>query len=360
MPKTLWDAWGKPAKPARHVTLRFGAGKERKTLRNFSAATRLDDCLFLAADEGAALDRLSRGPHHTWSGHVRHDLSDFLPLTDAGAEADLEGLAADEDWLWVLGSHSRTRPKPEEVPGGRIDLKKLADLNDTHPRCLLGRIPLVADGKGWQPVARDGGRRAGLLPQDKEGNAIARALRADPLIGPFTAIPAKEGGLDIEGIAVSGDRVVLGLRGPVIGTQAVLLELRVEARRSGELALAGAPVRRLLALEGLGIRDLKRHGDDLYILAGPTTGLSGPCALYRWRGWADDPPHDPSVVEIHCPDRLLELPFGRGHDHPEGLAIWKERQGRAKRILVMYDKPAKGRFADKGRSIVMDVFDLPE
>jgi Protein of unknown function (DUF3616) len=119
-------------------------------------------------------------------------------------------------------------------------------------------------------------------------------------------------------------------------------------------------VKRLLAMEGLGIRDLKRCGDDLLILAGPTTGLDGPCALYRWRGWAGDPPQDATRVRLHRPERLFDIPFGRGVDHPEGLALWDEADGRARQILVIYDSPSKRRCDTKRNVIEADLFDLPE
>jgi hypothetical protein len=144
------------------------------------------------------------------------------------------------------------------------------------------------------------------------------------------------------------------MRGPVIGKHALLLELCVGAGASGKLKLDGSPVKRLLALDGLGIRDLKRIGADLLILAGPTTGLSGPCTLYRWPGWADDPPQHAHEVRLHRPERLIDLPFGRGFDHPEGLALWGDR-----RILVVNDSPGEARLRDDGRTLIADVFALP-
>lgn len=348
-----WAAWPKPAKPAARITLRLGEGREREVLTNVSAGTRVGDSLFVAGDEHADLDRLMLSGGEC-AGHERFALADLLPLADPEGEADLEGLAADEDWLWVVGSHARTRAKPENAKGEQIDLDVLADLKDTRPRCLLARLPLVRDGSGWRPVAEDGERCAGMLQQTRGGNALAKALRRDPLIRPFTRLPAKEGGVDVEGIAVCGDRVALGMRGPVIAGHALLIELHVDAKRSGRLNLAGEPVLRLVAMEGLGVRDLKRVGRDLLILAGPTTGLDGPCALYRWPGWADDPPQDPRRVRLHRPERVLELPFGRGQDHPEGLALWDNG-----RVLVIYDSPSAERLADGAGTIVADLFDLP-
>lgn len=347
--------WPEPDQPAAHVTLRFGDVAD-EVIENLSAGTRLDDTLFVAADEQAQIERLTRA-QQDWSDHQRFSIERLLPVSFPDEEADIEGLAADDGWLWVVGSHARTRPKPEKAPDSCIDLAALADLKDTRPRALLGRIPLIEQDGRWTPVARDGKRRAGILKQGRHGNAVAKAFRRDPLLRPFTRIPAKEGGIDVEGIAVCGDRVVLGMRGPVIATHAVLIEFAIRGRKSGMLELGDAPVRRLLALEGLGIRDLKRCGDDLLILAGPTTGLSGPCALYRWPDWANDPPQDPDRVRLHRPERICELPFGRGKDHPEGLALWDDGDGGTRQILVICDSPAAARVT--GKALLADVFRLP-
>jgi hypothetical protein len=356
-PRKEAGGWPEPATPVATIRLSLGdRDADASTLRNLSAATRVGGSLFLAGDERPTIERLTE-THSGWGDHACFRLGDLLDLDDAEAEADIEGLAVDEEWLWVLGSHARTRPKPDKS-GGRIDLAGLADLKDTRPRCLLARLPLAEDLKtpgALCPVSRDGDRRAGMLRQKKSGNHLAKVLRRDPLLEPFTRVPAKEGGIDIEGIAVCGERVALGMRGPVIATYALLLELEVEAKPSGRLRLSAEPVKRLLALEGLGIRDLKRCGADLLILAGPTAGLGGPCALYCWRGWADDPPRDPQEVRVHRPERLFDLPFGRGGDHPEGLALWGENGG-AERILVVYDSPTKRRL--KGGAIEADLFSL--
>ncbi len=357
---TKHPGWPVPATPVAQVTLAFGPDCDRDTLGNFSAGSRIGDALFLGADEHGCLERLSRVKSGHFAGHVRYNLCDLLELADPDGEIDIEGLAVDEDWLWIVGSHARTRPKVRKADDRCIDLDALANLKDTRSRCLLARLPLVPDAGGVpEPVRHAGKRRAGLLKQTKHGNALAEALAADPLLKPFTRVPAKEGGLDVEGIAVCDNRVALGLRGPVIGSDAVLLEVEIKTKKGGALHLVGDPVKRLLDLEGLGIRDLKRCGDDLLILAGPTTGLSGPCALYRWRDWANDPPQDARKVRLHQPERVIDLPFGRGVDHPEGLALWEE--GGARRgVLVIYDSPAEARVDRKKGTIDADLFQLPD
>jgi hypothetical protein len=339
-----------PDQPVGRVALRFAADQD--TVSNLSASVRVNDTLFVGADEACAIERLVIDGERC-GDHESIPLALLLDLADPDAEADIEGLAVEDGWLWVVGSHARTRPKPKKSK--RIDLAELANLKDTRPRCLLARIPLVEAQGVCSPVKVCGDRRAGLVPQSKHGSDLARLIAADPLLKPFTRVPAKEGGLDVEGIAVCNERVALGLRGPVIATYAMLLELEIKAKKSGKLAIERGPAKRLLALEGLGIRDLKRRGDDLLILAGPTTGLSGPCAVYRWRDWAKEPPRHDDRVELHTPERILELPFGRGVDHPEGLALWGDGQ-----VLVLCDSPAKDRLADKGLTIAADVFALPD
>lgn len=349
-------SWPPPALPLRRVALDFGHHGETDTVANLSAAVRFGDALFLGGDESCAVERLTiRGDGA--GDHAAFQIGHLLELADPEAEADIEGLAVCDGWLWVIGSHARTRRKPSKAEDDCIDLDELADLKDTRTRCLLARVPLVRHEDGWTPVREDGCRRAGLIRQTEHGSKLARALRKDPLIGPFTRAPAKEGGLDIEGVAVCGARVALGLRGPVVSNHAVLLELEIDAKKSGRLTLRDTPAKRLLDMEGLGIRDLKRRGDDLLILAGPTTSLSGPVALYVWRDWVHDPVQDRARVRLHRPERVLDLPFGRGCDHPEGLALWNDA---GSELLVICDSPATARLSDDGRTIAADVYALPD
>lgn len=326
---------------------------------DLSAAARHGNTLFLGSDEGVCIERLSRGAT-TWAGHQRFPLDSILDL-DASGEADIEGLAEDDGWLWVLGSHARTRPKVGKAGDDRIDLSAFSSLKDTRPRCLLARVPLAAEPENadaMRPVLLDGQRRAGMVRQTKHGNRLAQMMKDSPLLKPFTRIAAKEGGVDLEGIAVAGNRVAIGMRGPVIQTYAVLLEVEIIAKRSGRLTIAGPLHKRLLDLDGLGIRDLKRDGRDLLILAGPTTGLDGPCAVYRWTDWLGDPPQDDNVVRRHRPERIIDLPFGRGDDHPEGLVLLDGSNGE-RDLLVICDSPAARRLDPATRSLRCDRFRMP-
>lgn len=358
-PRHPWPPTTRPSGEERLV-LDADRGGDDDPTADLSAAARHGDTLFLGSDEGVRLERLSR-VDGAWAVHRRLPLDAVLDLATS-EEADIEGLAVDDGWLWVLGSHARTRPKIGEADDDRIDLEAFATLKDTRPRCLLARVPLAPDPDldgAMLPVTSDGHRLAGMLRQTKHGNRLARMMARSPLLRPFTRTAAKEGGVDLEGIAVAGTRVAIGMRGPVIQTYAVLLDFEIIAKRSGRLTIPGPLHKRLLELDGLGIRDLKRDGADLLILAGPTTGLDGPCAVYRWTDWLGDPPRDERVVRRHRPERIINLPFGRGDDHPEGLVLLDGPDG-AREVVVICDSPAAIRIDLSTRTIRCDRFSLPQ
>src|SRR5262249_54407434 len=153
---------------------------------------------------------------------------------------------------------------------------------------------------------------------------------------PFLPIPGKDNGFDVEGVAVRGESLYLGLRGPVLRGWAVVLALRPQdGPNPGRLALArqddGARYRKhFLDLSGLGVRDLSPDGDDLRVLAGPPMDRAGPVRVYRWHGALGGDP--PQVVRSDALTRELELPYGDGDDHAEGIALLPDR-----RLLVVYD-----------------------
>ncbi len=341
------------------IAFRGDAGDQDHPIHDISACVAAGDTLFLAGDEAHAVERVTRLADGSMGDHRTYELADFLALADADEEMDIEGLAIEDGWLWLTGSHSRTRPDPRDDGDEPdcVDLARLADLKDTRARCLLARIPLVADEQGHlAPAKRDGKRRAGMVSQGgRHGSKLGRQLADDLLLGPFTKLAAKEGGLDIEGLAIAGARMALGLRGPVVRSFAVILEPALAPRKSGKLHLAGPPFLRLLDLAGLGIRDLRTRGDDLWILAGPTQDHDGRCAIFRWQGWAKDSPRDAQLVRLHAPEHLFDLPIKPGYDHAEGIAFWTDQAGET-RLLVLYDSPDPARLDLAKATMLGDLF----
>ncbi|OYY93920.1 MAG: hypothetical protein B7Y41_09490 [Hydrogenophilales bacterium 28-61-23] len=341
-----------------------------------SVAAFRENTLWLANDETLRLERLtlraSGATNAVASDHVAFSLADCLDLPippganpEAVEEADLEGLDWVDDTLWLVGSHSlkRKRPKPDDDADKAVD--KLAQIGRDGNRYLLACLPLARDGASWRPVRRDGQRHAASLKGDAHGNRLTEALGDDEHLAPFLALPGKDNGFDIEGLAVIDGRVFLGLRGPVLRGWAVILELRPkidpDSPRRLRLHPPGGGTRvyrkHFLQLGGLGVRDLCRQGDDLLILAGPSMELDGPVRVLRWVGAAR--PHKAGAV-IPAADLpvLLELPYGQGVDHAEGMTLFSPDGGDSPALLVVYDAADDARKRG-GHGVMADIFPLP-
>lgn len=369
-----------PAKPGRVIALEFAPKRDDmapgKELRDgLSVALQIGDTLWVANDESVSLERLSLEGQRSAYRHARRHkqflLADYLRLPapetagEPPGEIDIEGLDQAGGYLWLVGSHSLKRPLPS--PDAKDAHKRLATLSADGNRYLLARVPVVDDDGSpglAKKVRRKGDTRtAAQLRGNAKGNDLTRGLRGDKHLGPFLQIPGKDNGFDIEGLAVAGRRVFLGLRGPVLRGWAVILEVepRPDSKRASVLTLkpigpSGRSYRKhLLDLGGLGVRDLCVQGDDLLILAGPTMALDGPVRVLRWRGGAK--PEAQSAVTATQLERVLELPYGQGVDHAEGICLFA-REGAAPSLLVVYDSAAESRQSGKS-SLAADVFALP-
>ena len=164
------------------------------------------------------------------------------------------------------------------------------------------------------------------------------------------AIPGKDNGFDIEGLAVDGRRLLLGLRGPVLRGWSALLEIAVETH-GHELRLAplddsGTLIRKhFLQLEGLGVRDLHFSGDDLHILAGPTMVLDGEIRLFAWAGARTLLAANRDPVRFGAALReSVSLPHGRGTNRAEAICdLPPLLSGDKPGWLVLYDAPGSDR-----------------
>jgi hypothetical protein len=343
------------------VRLRFGDDSRAAATHTNLSAVRLDgNVLWIAGDETATVERLTADhPEKAaeFGDEATFRLADFvdLPGDDADEEADVEGLARGGPFLWAVGSHSLRRKQIKVRHEGAAALKRLARVEGQENRQILVRLP-IAEVDGLPAPVRetviDGVRhRAAALGRRDD---LRRLLRDDDHLGPFVPIPGKDNGLDIEGIAVRGDRLYLGLRGPVLRGWAFVLELRpyvVEDRpdrlRLREFADGSVYRKHVLDLDGLGVRDLCPHGDDLLVLAGPTMDLDGPVRIYRWHGASRV--EMPTIVRGDLLSRELDLTYGEGDDHAEGLSMLGDD-----RVLVVYDSPATARLTEDG-AVIADV-----
>ncbi|RSK37292.1 DUF3616 domain-containing protein [Hymenobacter metallilatus] len=357
-------------------TLRFNPKLSRNSQGDdvrdgLSAAVLTGENLWLCCDEATTLERLRRTGPRTFGQHCQYALADLIELPDkVTEEVDLEGMGEAENYLWVIGSHSikRRNAKPED-PNVAKQIKRLAKVEVAPNRNLLARIPLVLnpDSGDYElhksaphPTAAGQKLRAAQLRGRKPGsNELLEVLAQDEHLSPALRVPAKDNGLDIEGLAAAADgRLFLGLRGPVLHGWAIVLEIRPEHHRKGRLRLGQMEGGRhplykkhFLDLRGMGIREIRQQGTDLLILAGPTMDLDGTIAVYRWRNGLFQA-HD-SLTPADQLERLLDVPHLPHLDRAEGMALLSERE-----MLVVFDKPAPAR-KPRPHQILVNSFDLP-
>lgn len=355
------------------VVLEFNpTAPESKPLRDsLSAVVRSGDQLWVASDETASVERLSFRGKGLFQSHRTFSLCKLLDLECPKGkkakvhEIDIEGIDLQDEALWLVGSHSLKREKADPTATPEEGIQNLAQVKAEANRYTLGRIPLEPDASagGWQLPSS--GSAATLRRSDNgRGDALTRALQDDPHLSSFLSIPGKDNGFDLEGLAVTGNRLFLGLRGPVLRGWAVILELewKLESKSKLKLKRIGKKDRRyrkhFLPLGGLGIRELCCHRGDLLIMAGPTMDLDGPVTVFRWKdalnGDAD------SLVSHSSLELLFQVPFGQGpdagKDHAEGIALFSDTDASLS-LLVVYDSPTEGRKVGPN-SLRSDLFEI--
>jgi hypothetical protein len=297
-------------KASSRIPLDYGASVTALVLENLSGVAITGEFAWTIADEGRTLECLKRsGDGYVLQEQVVLDalLAD-IPGLDKKTELDLESIEIADGNLWLCGSHCRVRRQPGK--DGVINPK----IRDRPSRHFLAAITI--DGAGEQLG------HGQALPFEGAGS-LRHALKDDPYLRAFLDLPSKENGLDIEGLAVvDGKSVLLGLRGPLIESKAVVVQLNLTQRLSIESYKLS-----FLELGGLAIRDLARDGAKIWVLAGPVDDAPGPFKLYSW---APD-----AANAVQKPAELLV--WDAKGEKPEGICALS-RNG-IPGMLVVYDRP---------------------
>ena len=301
------------------IILDYQGAEGEKLLGNLSGVAAVGDFLWTVSDEGRSLECLKRngGGYALERQTPLDEIFADLPGKVKADELDLESIDIAEGELWLSGSHCRVRAKPlnDDVKGAPVEPN--SRIKDRLSRTLFGRIALDKDGGAL------GNARA--LPFEGPGSMRAH-LAENPYLAPFLKLPSKENGLDIEGLAVMNNSAFLGLRGPLIDSFAVAVDMAFDsAFRISASSL------HFIDLGGLGIRDLARDGGDLLLIAGPVTGAAGPFRLFRWT-----PQSTPAVQTAQ-----LLFEWRAGQEKPEGLCVTE--RGGVRGLLLLYDSPDKSR-----------------
>ena len=340
---------------AGRVALRFTGDVVRGGSHDNLTAVRADgEHLWVAGDETATIDRLvlDSATAPTRAGRQRSfRLADLVQLPGPPeGETDLQGVARSGGWLWAIGSHALVRRRPKPIHDDAKVIRRLGKLRRDPNRFIIVRLA-VQLGVDRHPepvrVARDGRRSA--LVGAPHAETLVDLLRTDTHLAPFLALPGQDNGFDVGGLAVVGDRLYVGLRGPVLRGWAVVLEVRPaqDPTDPGRLALGIFPEgvryrKHVLDLGGLGVRDLCPDGDDLLVLAGPTMALSGPVRVHRWWG-AVAGGGGPVVRDVELPVETV-VPNGEGVDHASAISLLgPDTLDPDARLLVVYANPAANR-----------------
>ncbi|MBX0291470.1 DUF3616 domain-containing protein [Hymenobacter sp. HSC-4F20] len=324
-----------------------------------SSVLRTGDNLWLSCDERTSIERLRLTGPREFSQHTSYELTELLDLpSDKSEEIDIEGLAESEHYLWIVGSHSLARKKPDpDGPDAAKEIARLAQVKSEANRYLLARVPLLRNPvTGDYELHREAPHptdpaqtlRAAQLRGSADSNDLRDLLAADAHLKPFLSIPGKDNGFDIEGLACAPDgRLFVGLRGPVLRGWALVLELLPREDKHGRLRLSELPgatetyyKKHFLALGGMGVRELRQRGTDLLLLAGPTMDLDGTIAVYCWSDalrCTED-----SLVGPNKLERLFDVPHGfgptAGQDKAEGMALLDDEH-----VLIVFDSPTDAR-----------------
>ncbi|RDC61640.1 DUF3616 domain-containing protein [Adhaeribacter pallidiroseus] len=337
-----------------------------------STILRTGDYLWVSCDERCSLERLKKIDENTFGEHHSFDLSQFLKLP-AGTEneIDIEGIALEEHYLWLVGSHSLARRKPKKSQEPDEQIKRLAKLKTDQNRYLLARIPLNRNKETGEislvkhvthPYEPNFMLSAAQLAGNHAGtNQLLEALTNDIHVQDFLKIPGKDNGFDIEGLAIHGDRVFIGLRGPVLRGWAIILEVAVQDTDDSyffELKPIGLKgelyIKHFLHLEGMGIRELDIAGDDLLILAGPSMDLDGTIALYRWPQALRQTGQ--SITHRNDLEQLFEVPNGTGptsgQDKAEGITLFDKHHA-----IIVFDSPTDERKLNTD-AVMADLFKI--
>jgi hypothetical protein len=344
--------------------------KDKELRDGLSAVVQTGNQLWLASDETASLESLiTFDGGSTFKDHRSFPLDQYIDLpAEVEQEIDIEGLSFNDNYLWIVGSHSLKRSKPKGNTAEK-DIKRLAKVKRDGNRYLLARIPLVQENGVYQLVKQaadpsDSNKTlyAARLRGDMHSNMLMDALKDDEHLAPFLSIPGKDNGFDIEGLALVNKKVFIGLRGPVLRGWAIVLEIEVEEHSNGYLSLREIGEnnqlykKHFINLDGLGIREIIADDVDLLIMAGPSMDLDGPVAIYKWEKGALS--LSESLINHKEMKKIIDLPYGIGDDHPEGMTLFSsERYKRS--ILVTYDAIANSRKQDVS-GVLAEVFELPQ
>jgi Protein of unknown function (DUF3616) len=221
-------------------------------------------------------------------------------------ELDAEGVAYDDGFFYVVGSHGAPRKSGKPVDASRFFVFRFK-----------------VNEQSGKPEFR-------FSDEHVDTKAIAKSsklrdvIRKAPPLASFAEKPLNdENGANIEGIAVKGPAIFLGFRGPVVGANAFILAVDANGVFGpGDLDFAIHPIP---LGEQTGIRDLAALKTGMLVLSGPAPDVAGAYGISHWneqsRAWK------PLAT-------LGGIPSG---GKPESLIVLDENDPQHYRVLVLIE-----------------------
>jgi hypothetical protein len=275
--------------------------------KNLSGIALIRGIVAICADETAQIDLLKRDGD-------RFEVIDSLHLDEDGIEIDMEGMAGVDDVLYVIGSHSLARKKVDPEKSRQKNRKRLVTVAKDKHRYQLFRLKFAEDG----------------ALKSKKRISLRKSLRDDPLLSPFTEVPSKENGVDIEAIAVRGEKLYVGFRGPVLrGNYVPVMELQFDDPEDYQI--------KFVNLNGDGIRDMAAVEEGFLIVAGPVGDRPAGYSLFLWNGKDCLAGEDSQGGKCELLGTIEPVDDGKA----EGIAVERETDTNYE-LLMVFDGVSKG------------------
>ena len=297
-----------------------------KAAKDLSAIGRVGATLLVGADEGTGPDGdiniiqvLSRQADDQYV--VSNDIVLFTGDKENGKEMDIEGIAVEGNYIYVIGSHSSRRNTVKSDKSYKKNRKTFHNkrIDDEANRDWLYRLKVNAQMQ---------------LTENKE-ITLREIIQKDKVLKTFSQIPAKENGIDIEGIAVVDDWIYVGFRGPVFRNNYVpVLKLKFDDPENTASLL-------WVNFGGGGIRDMAKVDDGFLIISGPVGDGPGPYSVHHWDGRDMIPGKKREQAELGKAIKLGDIDSPDG-GKAEGILVMEATGGNYYKFMVIFDGVKNG------------------
>jgi Protein of unknown function (DUF3616) len=297
-----------------------------KAAEDLSAIGRVGAYLVVGADEGTGPDGdvniiqvLSQQADDQYV--VSNDIVLFTGDKENGKEMDIEGIAVEGEYIYVVGSHSSRRNTVKSDKSYKKNRKTFRNksIDDEANRDWLYRLKVNAQ----------------MQLTDKKAITLRGLIQKHKVLKTFSQIPSKENGIDIEGIAVVDDWIYVGFRGPVFRNNYVpVLKLKFDDPENTSSLL-------WVNFGGGGIRDMAKVGNGFLIISGPVGDGPGAYSVHHWNGRDMIPGKKREPAEIGMAIKLGDIDTPEG-GKAEGILVLEETDIGSYKFMVIFDGVKNG------------------